>query len=122
METETTKTFNHMNEYQRNWCIAKAKMDCAKEFQEKESGNPIEYEKFGRMFLAALDEFKVATAKLLTFARERVARDMANRPELQDVLKLYEADVVTYLNVDVLPNCWQSKLIDATMRTNFKEA
>jgi len=111
----------HLNQYQMAWIVAMAKVQTDRERQRKAECNPLEYEKYGRLYLSALEDLKIATAKLLTFAKERVARDMANRPELNDVLKLFDDDVLNYCHTEVLPNWWQSKLIESTLRTNFNK-
>ena len=90
---------------------------------EKRNHTPEEYKTKALAYQEAIERHKLATASLLTYGLEyaRVGAIKHGKTLTKDIEALYTDKVENYMMTDLLPDWWQSKLIDLIMRTSPKD-
>jgi len=106
---------------QGGWMIALAAYEAAKDCQSK-AGSDRDYEKYGRLMLQNFDELKIATVRLLEFGRAAAKQiaEKCGQPYTDEIDRLYSDDIINYCQTKILPNSWQSKVIDTIVKLDAR--
>jgi len=90
---------------------------------EKTNHSPEQYRALATEYQEAIELHRLATQALLTYGLEyaKLGAIKHSKPFTKDLEALYTDKVENYMMTDLLPDWWQSKLIDLIMRTSPRD-
>lgn len=121
MKPSTQKAMSTMHHTQITWAKALALTQLLRDkarHLEKTKAPDAEWTEAATQHQEARNLLREATAALLAFGLDyaKLAAAKHGQKITPEIEKLYQDDIINYCHTDTLPEWWQSKLIDLTMR------